>query len=96
MRRGARSAAQRAAPPTEEARREGGVVVEPDTPAGPNAYPVVGGRFGLVLGDRQRSPLTFRVSIFGQALVVSGPDQSAVIPVLGGTVGLDVALPAPE
>ena len=81
---------------SEEARRERGVVVEPDTPAGPNAYPVVGGRFGLVLGDRQRSPLAFRVSIFGQALVVSGPDRSAVIPVLGGTVGLDVALPAPK
>ena len=81
---------------SEEAQRERGVVIDPDTPAGPDAHPVFGGRFGLVLGDRQRSPLAFRVSIFGQALVVRAQDRSAVIPVLGGTVGLDVALPAPN
>ncbi len=57
--------------------------------------PTFGGRLGLVIGDRRRSPLSFRMSFTGQALVFREPlrDTTTLLPRLGGTVGVDVQLP---
>jgi len=57
--------------------------------------PTFGGRLGLVIGDRRKSPLSFRISFTGQALVFREPvrNTSSLLPRIGGTVGMDVQLP---
>lgn len=65
-------------------------------PGVPGAYPTFGGRLSLILGDRERSPLAFRASLVGQGLVqVNGTRGATIFPMLGGTIGLDIALPEP-
>ena len=62
------------------------------------AFPIFGGRFGLVIGDPLKSPLAFRASISGQGMVYrdsSGTTPTTVLPRVGGTVGLDILLPRP-
>lgn len=79
---------------SEEEQRQRGVVTGPSAPMRPDIHPAFGGRLGLVLGDVD-GRLAFRASIVGQALVVVVPDRTTVFPVIGGTVGLDITLPAP-
>ena len=79
---------------SEEEQRQRGVFRESEGYLGPEAHPAFGGRLGLVLGDVD-GRLAFRASIVGQALVVVAPDRTTVFPVIGGTVGLDITLPAP-
>ncbi len=64
-------------------------------PTGALTAPTFGGRIGLVIGDRRRSPLSFRAAFTGQALVFREPvrDTTVLIPRLGGTVGVDILLP---
>ena len=66
-------------------------------PEGAVVLPTVGGRLGLVLGDRRRSPLAFRASLTGQVLFFREPsrEETMMIPRIGGTVGIDVLLPSP-
>ena len=67
-------------------------------PSGPVTLPSFGGRIGLVLGDRRKSPLSFRASFTGQALFFRDPTREVtmVLPRIGGTVGLDILLPPPS
>ena len=64
-------------------------------PSDPVTAPTFGGRLGLVIGDRRRSPLSFRLSVSGQALVFYEPfrDTTVLLPLFGGTVGVDFLLP---
>ncbi len=72
-------------------------VLEASLPEGAVVLPTFGGRLGLVLGDRRRSPLAFRASLTGQVLFFREPirEETVVIPRIGGTVGIDVLLPSP-
>jgi len=64
-------------------------------PSDPVTAPAFGGRLGLVLGDRRRSPLSFRASLTGQVLVFHEPlrDTTVLLPRFGGTIGIDILLP---
>ena len=80
---------------SEEERRERG---ETSTSAtGPSAFPAFGARFGVVVG-RVGSPLSFRASLFGQAMLVTidGANRLSAVPAIGGTLGLDILLPTPR
>lgn len=80
---------------SEEERRERGVLTTSAT--GPSALPAFGARFGVVVG-RIGSPLSFRASLFGQAMLVNadGADRLSAVPAIGGTLGLDILLPTPR
>ncbi len=69
---------------------------EMEVPTGSLVLPTLGGRFGIVIGARQLSPLSFRASFHGQAMFMQDPFDGTrrVVPRLGGTVGIDLLLPS--
>ena len=67
-----------------------------EPPTGSLVLPTLGGRFGIVVGDRRLSPLSFRASFHGQAMFMQDTFDGTrrVVPRIGGTVGIDLLLPS--